>query len=717
MGVAVALLDGDPESIAAYRLLDRLGAGGMGTVYLAQAESGRLVAVKVVHPQIADDREFRLRFRLEVAAARRVSGAFTTPVVDADPDADRPWMATVFTPGVSLRQRVQQDGPLSPTELRQLAVGLVEALRDLHRAGVVHRDLKPDNVLLTDDGPRVIDFGISRVTDQQTLTVTGRILGTPPYMSPEQLSSARKVTPASDIFALGSVIVFAALGHGPFDADNHYLTAYNVVHDPPKIAALSGTVREIVQWCLAKEPHERPTPADLFAAFDRVPACDWGPRPDTLEPSRHRLIAASRPPARWSLAMPRPRLVLAGAVCAVVLAALPWAIPQFSGNPQAGPKDIHPTTLGPSWPPKLQLEPTAAQQPKGWGIWETKIASTRALSSSGQQGIDHCVASHLALLCGNRGGAPGLVSGYNAATGRPLWEPRYEPGESTEAVGIDEVTGLGYYATNESGVITAIDMITGKKRFTLSYGYDGSAPVYLPQAIVVISHGKGITAWDPASGKRLWNRPYPTGDAISSLLESRGALYARSEGDKTQIARINPRTGDLLWQLPLSGFKLLAAGDDTLLLQPVDSTGESSGGQAIVLDAKTHKRKTAHAPPGPASYAYDGERFLGLEPNGTVTSIDSATGTQQWSTETRTDSRTDTGGSSRILVAGDRAYFMTTSSRILCLDRRQGNVLWQSASRSDGSHPPSALSPTPTNDRIYGVSQRGTIFAIKPPTM
>ncbi|MFF7441571.1 serine/threonine-protein kinase [Streptomyces sp. NPDC008122] len=172
----MALRDNDPRGIGGYALLDRLGSGGMGTVFLARAESGWPVALKIVHEQFAADAEFRTRFRQEVRAARRVSGAFTAPVVDADPDAARPWMATAYVPGRALRDRVESEGPLSGAELRVLAVGLVEALRELHQVRVVHRDLKPDNVLLTEDGPRVIDFGISRAPDRQTLTVTGRIL-------------------------------------------------------------------------------------------------------------------------------------------------------------------------------------------------------------------------------------------------------------------------------------------------------------------------------------------------------------------------------------------------------------------------------------------------------------------------------------------------------------------------------------------------------------
>ncbi|MDX6316024.1 MAG: hypothetical protein QOF44_5488 [Streptomyces sp.] len=217
-------------SIGGYALVDRLGSGGMGVVYLGLSASGRQVAVKVVHAQYALDEEFRARFRQEVVAARRVSGAFTAPVVDADPDAEVPWMATLYVPGRTLAETVERDGPLGGQTLRTLALGLVEALRDIHQAGVVHRDLKPRNVLMAEDGPRVIDFGISRAADNQDLTVTGRLIGTPPFMSPEQFASPRDVTPASDVFSLGSLLVYAATGNRPFDGGSPYLTGYQVMH-------------------------------------------------------------------------------------------------------------------------------------------------------------------------------------------------------------------------------------------------------------------------------------------------------------------------------------------------------------------------------------------------------------------------------------------------------------------------------------------------------
>lgn len=200
----MALRETDPAEVGGYRIEDRLGSGGMGVVYLARSASGRRLAVKVVHAQYADDDEFRTRFRREVAAARQVSGAFTAPVVDADADASRPWMATLYIPGEDLGTHVRRHGPLPPPQLRELAAGLAEAIRDIHRAGMVHRDLKPANVMLAEDGPRVIDFGISRATElaaADVLTQTGRVMGTPPFMSPEQFSSPQDVGPAADVFS------------------------------------------------------------------------------------------------------------------------------------------------------------------------------------------------------------------------------------------------------------------------------------------------------------------------------------------------------------------------------------------------------------------------------------------------------------------------------------------------------------------------------------
>ncbi|MGW1751377.1 serine/threonine-protein kinase [Streptomyces sp. NPDC002092] len=268
---------GDPESIGGYALVDRLGSGGMGIVYLGRSDSGRQVAVKVVHAPYAQDEEFRTRFRQEVAAARRVSGAFTAPVVDADPDAEQPWMATLFVPGRTLSDTVAKDGPLRGRELRVLALGLVEALRDIHRVGMVHRDLKPSNVLMAEDGPRVIDFGISYAVDNEALTMTGRLIGTPPFMSPEQFAAPREVTGASDVFSLGSVLVYAATGNRPFDGDSPYLTGYQVMYEAPDLDGIAEPLRSIAERCLDKNPAARPGLDELHRMLRELPDSDVPP--------------------------------------------------------------------------------------------------------------------------------------------------------------------------------------------------------------------------------------------------------------------------------------------------------------------------------------------------------------------------------------------------------------------------------------------------------
>ncbi|MHC5907589.1 serine/threonine-protein kinase, partial [Streptomyces sp. S6] len=261
-----------PDYAGHYLLESRLGSGGMGVVHLARSTSGLKLAVKVVHAEFAKNPEFRSRFRQEVAAARRVSGAFTAPVVDADPDAERPWMATLFIPGPTLSEEVKRNGPLPPEKLRRLMAGLAEALRDIHRVGVVHRDLKPSNVLLAEDGPRVIDFGISRPKDSELRTETGKLIGTPPFMAPEQFRRPRAVGPAADIFALGSVLVHASTGRGPFDSDSPYIVAYQVVHDEPEVTGVPQSLAPLVLACLAKEPEERPTPDELMRELRSVAA-------------------------------------------------------------------------------------------------------------------------------------------------------------------------------------------------------------------------------------------------------------------------------------------------------------------------------------------------------------------------------------------------------------------------------------------------------------
>ncbi|MFE5397331.1 serine/threonine-protein kinase [Streptomyces sp. NPDC056568] len=253
----------EPTVVGPYRLLGRLGSGGMGRVYLGRSSGGRTVAVKIVHPHFALDEEFRARFRREVDAARRVGGAWTAPVLDADPEARVPWVATAYAAGPSLTAAVADGGPLPSHSVRALGAGLGEALAAVHELGLVHRDVKPSNVLLTLDGPLLIDFGIARATGgTASLTSTGVSVGSPGYMAPEQILG-KGVTGAADVFSLGAVLAYAATGEPPFPGDSSAALLYKVVHEEPRLGALDGELRDLVAACLAKDPAARPAPDEV----------------------------------------------------------------------------------------------------------------------------------------------------------------------------------------------------------------------------------------------------------------------------------------------------------------------------------------------------------------------------------------------------------------------------------------------------------------------
>jgi serine/threonine kinase PknH len=269
----------DPRQVGRYQLLGRLGAGGMGEVFLGQSPGGRLVAVKLIRSELAADREFRVRFAREVAAARHVSGMFTAPVVDADLDAPRPWLVTAYVPGPSLAEAVDTQGPLPLSSVLTLAAGLAEGLEAIHAEGMVHRDLKPSNVLLASDGPRIIDFGISRAADATALTRANIFVGSPGYMSPEQVLG-EEVGPASDIFSLGAVLTFAAVGAGPFGEGTVTTMLYRVAHDRPATDGLPGQLRPLAERCLAKDPRMRPTPGGILTEVGTVESgTNWLPQP------------------------------------------------------------------------------------------------------------------------------------------------------------------------------------------------------------------------------------------------------------------------------------------------------------------------------------------------------------------------------------------------------------------------------------------------------
>ncbi|MFI9389339.1 protein kinase [Streptomyces bauhiniae] len=281
----------DPVVVGSYRLAARLGAGGMGRVYLSHTQGGRPVAIKVVRSELADNPAFRRRFRREIAAARRVRGAYTAELIDADPEAEPPWLATLYVPGPSLADAVAERGPLPVPAVLWLMAGVAEALQAIHDAGIVHRDLKPSNVLLATDGPRVIDFGISLAADATSFTATGAAMGTPVFMAPEQASGG-EITPATDVFALGQTAAFALLGEPLYGDGSLPAVLYRIVHSAPDLSLLPEELRPLFARCLAADPKERATPADVVQwCRERI-----GPDPEGAEgPSVWREIRGAEP--------------------------------------------------------------------------------------------------------------------------------------------------------------------------------------------------------------------------------------------------------------------------------------------------------------------------------------------------------------------------------------------------------------------------------------
>jgi tRNA A-37 threonylcarbamoyl transferase component Bud32 len=367
----------DPQAVGEFQLHARLGSGGMGRVYLGYSRAGRAVAVKVIHPELARDPEFRQRFSREVAAARAVSGMYTAPVVAAGLDADPPWLATAYVPGPSLYDVVGRHGPLPEVATWRLAAGLAEALGAVHACGLVHRDLKPANVLLAPDGPHVIDFGISRAFDGTSVTATGAVVGTPGYMSPEQAEGAQ-AGPASDVFSLGCLLAYAATGNAPFGTGSAASVLYRVVTAQPDLTGVPSRLRDVITACLAKDPARRPGLAALGAMIAQAgPAVATSPTSFWPEPVA-RVIGGAQvlPPqagpaqpgtARLSMAQPgvtqaasgQPGSVHARAIPDGYLAAAAASIgTQHPAGGQTSPMTA--PTQAPAWP---QSTPAWAQTP------------------------------------------------------------------------------------------------------------------------------------------------------------------------------------------------------------------------------------------------------------------------------------------------------------------------------------------------------------------
>jgi sugar lactone lactonase YvrE len=387
-----ALQPGDPGSVGGYRLVGRLGAGGMGQVFLGVSPGGRRVAVKLIHPAHAGTAQFRERFAREIEAARRVGGFHTASVVDADPHADPPWMVTAFIEGPSLQEDVDRRGPLPPDGVRALGAGLAEGLAAIHACGLVHRDLKPGNVILAADGPRIIDFGIARAIGATTgLTSTGVVVGTLTYMSPEQIRGD-PVGPASDVFALGSVLAFAATGREPFGNDSAATVMFRIFTEPPALAGLADErLRQVIGGCLAKAPQDRPTVPQLLTALGGPAAAPPAPSGAARFPAPSGAVPAGTgipAPAPASTGPGREPLLRSPAGAPELTgreASRSPGTPPAAGAPQVGPSAGAWTTS----PPPFGARPTGAPPVEAWptgappgGVWTTSLAADRARQTS-----------------------------------------------------------------------------------------------------------------------------------------------------------------------------------------------------------------------------------------------------------------------------------------------------------------------------------------------
>lgn len=275
----------DPRVVGSFRLHRRLGAGGMGVVYLGSDRRGQRVALKVIRPDLAEDQEFRSRFAREVSAARRIRGGCTARLVAADLEADRPWFATQYVPGPSLHDKVAEEGPMSAADVAAVGAALSEGLVAVHEAGVVHRDLKPSNILLSPKGPRIIDFGIAWATGASTLTHVGTAVGSPGFLAPEQVRGAA-VTPATDVFALGATLAYAATNDSPFGHGSSEVMLYRVVHEEPQLHGVPDALAPLVRACLAKDPEERPSTLQLSLRLKEIAAREAQGMADVRPPAQ-----------------------------------------------------------------------------------------------------------------------------------------------------------------------------------------------------------------------------------------------------------------------------------------------------------------------------------------------------------------------------------------------------------------------------------------------
>ncbi|MFG2333357.1 PQQ-binding-like beta-propeller repeat protein [Streptomyces sp. NPDC048604] len=694
-------------SIGPYRVIRELGAGGMGRVYLAASRSGRAVAVKVVRPELAADPGFRRRFRAEVDAARAVGGVFTAPVVDADPDGPQPWLATAYIPGPSLTAAVGAHGPMPEPTLRVLGAGLAEALAAVHRAGLIHRDLKPSNILLAADGPRVIDFGISRAVDGTVLTADGQIIGSPGYMSPEQTTGA-ELTPAGDVFSLGAVLAFAATGEPPFGTGQLHALLYRTAHEPPRLDGVPPALYGLVAACLDKDPARRPS----------VPELQVWLRPRTTEGwlgAVQQQVDASEADLRDQLRGPllsRRRLLGGGAVLAAAAAAggVTWWLRQ-PDTPDADPPQLLWTATLPQ--PGMSLlahTPTTllvAGKTSG-GALDRGTGKLLWKDLSGQNTAARSDDRRVYTLR-----TDGRVHALDLRTGAELWAaapagadaPRLEYADGSLLVtatggdrvhGVDAASGTVKWQADVAGLLS----VDGAAK-------DGGLVVWGSSAhtsgTAMLS---GYHVLDPKTGARRWSEDLvmlyapPSGEALYGLDGSMN-LVARgpSDGAKlwsrpTSLPPTNSQT--LLWK------RALQLDGDTLFCYPGTGANGSTGGLLAAFDPKTgaHRWTVRTAARGERGWARSGDTVCVLDA-GALRGLDVRTGAARW-----------TAGSGLVdlqLIGAARDMYLATGAKgLYAFHAATGAQLWHHPVTGGpaGAYWSTALTP----DRLFA-GHSGTLLA------
>ncbi|MFF5305330.1 PQQ-binding-like beta-propeller repeat protein [Streptomyces sp. NPDC013161] len=639
----------DPRRIGPFEVLGRLGAGGMGLVYLARSASGRRVAIKTVRTELAEDQLFRVRFTREVEAARAVSGFYTAAVVDADPRAAVPWLATAYVPAPSLEEIVNECGPMPAQAVRWLAAGVAEALQSIHGAGLVHRDLKPSNVLVVEDGPRVIDFGIASGVSNTRLTMTNVAVGTPAYMSPEQAKDSRSVTGASDVFSLGSMLVFAATGHPPFHGANPVETVFMLLREGPDLQGLPDELRPLIESCMQMEATGRPNPADLQAQLaphlfgsgsdDSGTASAWLPeRAVTLIETRR----GGRPPVK-----PTPTAGRSGGGGRVAVPPPPShdpVVPVPVGAPDTGPVRLAgaPVPIGPG-PRVADARAAAVKAPPP----EAGLVASWSRPRPGVNGADPAAVPPPPAL------PPETASGW-----RP-WRFRM----SNDVWGTPTVAGDLVYVT--SFEVHALDVQTGRRSFKTR---DVAWSMAVADGRIHASDGPTLFALDAREGGDLWR--LSTDAWVYSLKAERGTVVTGTRGGGVQAWEAS--TGQKLWQL---------TGAQTDFESPEAGPALHDGTVYVWQDAR-------------------------------LRALDARTGDERWAYPIG-DAASCGGVPVRITPAPDGQVYVSAGTRVLSVEVASGRVRWHFEAPAVFLCPPTfAPGPAVTGGGIYLADYLGTVYAL-----